>query len=191
MASISRTYGASTANPVATGSTILAAHINTDLDAIYADYNGNITNANVSATAAITQGKLSFTSPTSIASTVWKGVTADPAIGNGSWAGSYQQIGKFVYFTLQMQAGTTTTFGTGAWYIDLPVAANKTGSCSALAFDDSAGNAYACVGRIESGDVLRIYLANPVGTAAGISTSGPFTWATSDFLYMSGVYEGV
>lgn len=61
MATIARTYGPATANPVATGSTILAAHINTDLDTVYSDYNGNITNANIAAAAAIAASKLSFT----------------------------------------------------------------------------------------------------------------------------------
>lgn len=60
MATISRTYGATTANPVASGSTILANHINTDLDTIYSEFNGNISNDNISASAAIVTSKLSL-----------------------------------------------------------------------------------------------------------------------------------
>jgi hypothetical protein len=41
-----------------TGATIVASEINANYDIIYADYNGNITNANVSPTASIADTKL-------------------------------------------------------------------------------------------------------------------------------------
>lgn len=41
-----------------TGAVIVASEHNSDFDVIYADYNGNITNANISASAAITDTKL-------------------------------------------------------------------------------------------------------------------------------------
>lgn len=40
------------------GGTILSAEVNSDLDTIYADYNGGITNANISGSAAIVDSKL-------------------------------------------------------------------------------------------------------------------------------------
>lgn len=40
------------------GTTILSADVNSDFDTIYNDYNGNITNANIAAGAAITDSKL-------------------------------------------------------------------------------------------------------------------------------------
>lgn len=40
------------------GSTILSAEVNSDFDVIYADYNGNVTNANIAAGAAIVDTKL-------------------------------------------------------------------------------------------------------------------------------------
>ena len=40
------------------GTTILSAQVNSDFDTIYADYNGNITNANISGSAAIADTKL-------------------------------------------------------------------------------------------------------------------------------------
>lgn len=45
-------------NTFSTGATIIAAEHNANFDTIYNDYNGNIENVNISATAAITDGKL-------------------------------------------------------------------------------------------------------------------------------------
>lgn len=46
------------------GATILASEHNSNFNTIYADYNGNITNSNISATAAIANSKLNLTSIT-------------------------------------------------------------------------------------------------------------------------------
>lgn len=43
------------------GATIIAAEHNSNFDTLYSDYNGNITNANLSASAAIALSKISFT----------------------------------------------------------------------------------------------------------------------------------
>ena len=60
MATITRTYSP------ATGDTILAAHLNTDLDTIYNEFNGSINNANIDASAAIVSSKLDLTDITAI-----------------------------------------------------------------------------------------------------------------------------
>ena len=56
MATITRTYSP------ATGDTILAAHLNTDLDTIYNEFNGSINNANIDASAAIASSKVDLSS---------------------------------------------------------------------------------------------------------------------------------
>lgn len=58
MAVQTRTYSSST--DVVTGATILAAHLNTDIDKLYTLQNGNIDNDNIAAGAGIIDSKLSI-----------------------------------------------------------------------------------------------------------------------------------
>lgn len=54
------------------GAVIVAAEHNSNFDAIYADYNGNITNANLSASAAIALSKISFTTALTMSGAILK-----------------------------------------------------------------------------------------------------------------------
>lgn len=56
-------------NTFSAGTTIKSADVNSDFDTLYNDYNGNITNANISASAAILGTKLDLTSVGAIGST--------------------------------------------------------------------------------------------------------------------------
>ncbi len=55
-------------------------------------------------------------------SVTWTGSVANPSLGNGTLAGSYILHGRFADVFVQLQAGSTTTFGTGDWLFSLPVA---------------------------------------------------------------------
>lgn len=100
MASISRTYGPATADPVATNSTVLAAHINTDLDTIYSEFNGNIDNANIKSSAAIAISKTTLGTYTAPAN------TTAPTWGAGG-GGSYGTVTNNRY--VQTQIGKVNT----------------------------------------------------------------------------------
>ena len=54
------------------GATIIAAEHNSNFDTIYSDFNGNITNANLSASAAIALSKISFTTALTMSSAIIK-----------------------------------------------------------------------------------------------------------------------
>ena len=56
-------------NTFTAGTAARAAQVNANFDTIYNDYNGNINDANVSATAAIKASKLNMASPGPIGST--------------------------------------------------------------------------------------------------------------------------
>lgn len=117
MGNITRTY-----TPV-TGDTILAAHLNTDLDTIYSEFNGSIENANIAAAAAIAISKTAlgtFTSWAAYTPTVSGGTTA----GAGTYVtqkGSWQQVGKMVNFTAVVNYSAHT--GTGDLRLLLPATA--------------------------------------------------------------------
>ncbi|MER5638418.1 hypothetical protein ABT095_15835 [Kitasatospora sp. NPDC002227] len=53
----------------------------------------------------------------------WSGVTTAPSLGNGSITSRYSQIGKTVTGFIKINSGTSTTWGTGAWFWSLPVPA--------------------------------------------------------------------
>lgn len=51
-------------NDFTAGSTIVASEVNDNFDTIYNDYNGSISNANIDASAAIAESKISFNTST-------------------------------------------------------------------------------------------------------------------------------
>jgi hypothetical protein len=112
----------------------------------------------------------------------WESDGTDPAIGNGSLVGRYCVIGKRMDVVITMTAGSTTTFGTGAWYFVMNFPATIVSGLkwvgTALTFD--AGTTYrpeACfVDSAVSAYILR-------GTSGGnfYSATVPQTWTTNDW----------
>lgn len=122
--------------------------------------------------------------PTSVTPT-WAADSSNPAIGNGTLSCKVNRSGRFYRAVIKLVAGSTTTFGTGAFYFQLPnpwdavAVSDAVGSAYRL---DSGAAVYAGVSRIASG-ANRIYIvgwnqANFDGSAI------PFTWATNDELWV-------
>lgn len=131
----------------------------------------------------------------------WTAVTTNPVIGNGNLDGHYIQYGKTVHFRISMTAGTTTTFGSGAWGFALPVAA-KTGAFTNESMGSVAGLAnhtgvsvITVVGNIVSAATglqqngVNDFLMTPSNTGNGLNSTVPFTWASGDHLWLAGTYE--
>lgn len=121
----------------------------------------------------------------------WTGASSNPAIGNGSLQGAYKQTGRIMNFRMSMIAGSTTTFGSGAWSFALPSAFPVLGNTCASAFaeDSSTSNRYGGAAWLEPSvdTVYRIALGS--GGNVGVSSTVPFTWATGDVLLITGAYE--
>ena len=123
----------------------------------------------------------------------WTSSGTAPAIGNGTITGGYTQVGKLVVFFANLTTGSTTTFGTGAYSVSLPVTA-ATGPTQILAceaFDTSTGFYYRGVSRIDSGsaNVTRTHFVDGVTGPSGWTPAVPFTWAVSgDQFFVSGSY---
>jgi hypothetical protein len=65
----------------------------------------------------------------------WTAATTNPSIGNGTLAGRYRKVGRTVQFTFELNFGSTTNVGSGAYSFGLPVAAVGSGPgymCPAL-----------------------------------------------------------
>ncbi|MEV7908381.1 hypothetical protein, partial [Streptomyces anulatus] len=121
----------------------------------------------------------------------WTGSTTNPVIGNGTLAGAFLQVGKTIHFRIAMVAGSTTTFGSGTWSFNLPVAAAAVQSAAAFADDFSASARYPGAAWLTSGvtaaGVFRVLFG--AGGNTGASSTVPFTWAQSDRLHINGTYE--
>lgn len=122
---------------------------------------------------------------------IWKGAVSDPSIGNGLIAGSIYRNGRVVTVNIKINAGSTTTFGSGGWYFELPSPYNvwvakdaAVGTVRAL----DTGTAYrvgAC-SMIAGSKQIRIYSDGGVSEWSG---SNPHTWASGDELYLTITFE--
>jgi hypothetical protein len=126
---------------------------------------------------------------------VWTAATANPALGDGAITGSYVRAGETVHFSIRLTLGSTTTTGTGAWRFSLPVSAagaTTTPLISAGQLVDT-GTAFWPVycARLVTFDTVDVACPTTSGdtrlTVVGPAT--PFTWVSSDILYISGTYE--
>jgi hypothetical protein len=89
--------------------------------------------------------------------------------------------------------GSTTTYGTGAWYISLPVtAASAYGVIMPATMLNNGIAWYSGLvngGRLGNTSITEIQWQNTGGTADGISSSIPFVWGSTDEFEFNGSYE--
>jgi len=120
----------------------------------------------------------------------WTAASVNPSLGNGSKSAFYLRAGKLVVYTGRISMGSTTTFGTGKWLVDLPVAPVASGSVSTICgagivYDaDTGGNRKPCTAWYA--DTSHIEFNSDGGEVAA---TVPFTWATSDQLRWLFLYE--
>ncbi len=118
----------------------------------------------------------------------WTASVTNPVLNNGTIAGRYKQVGKTVRFYINILMGSTTTFGAGDWRVSLPVTAQNNFNVIANAmyldntiqwYEGSAFNAFT-----GSTTTLTMYYTNTT-----VSNISPFTWASGDYLVITGTYE--
>jgi hypothetical protein len=113
-----------------------------------------------------------------------------PTLGNGSLTGKYARIGDFVYFTINLIMGSTTTFGSGGYTFSLPFAmTDSTNGIGGNAAALDAGVAWYrgfVPNTIENGFTDKFVLINDAGTT--IQNSQPFTFGNTDSIKIVGSY---
>jgi hypothetical protein len=123
----------------------------------------------------------------------WTAASSNPVLNNGTMTGSYKLIGKTCFVRGRLLMGTTTTYGTGAWYIGLPfAAASDYGVQIPVSMLDNGLNWYSGLmngGRFGSTTVTEIQWQNTSAVAVGITSTVPFTWGNLDELSWNGSYE--
>lgn len=120
-----------------------------------------------------------------------------PVIGNGTLSGYYNVSGGLMHWLILLLAGSSTTFGTGAWSFSLPTDFEFTlqGVASAVARDSDLVKDYggvARIGAVPTGGIgalgVDLNFAVIFGTnTTPASPSVPITWANGDSLILEGV----
>lgn len=113
--------------------------------------------------------------------------------GNGTYTAAYSRSGDSVTVRGQFVLGSTSAIGSGQATLSLPVTADTSAQTlgSALFFDQSANNVYPAVVLINSGvgsSSMVVGNMNGAGGTTAVSSSVPFTWATSDAIYFTTTY---
>ena len=98
-----------------------------------------------------------------------------------------------VQFSAQCTMGSTTTYGSGAYSVALPVAAagSRNQLVKGRAFDNSSGFYYRGIGGItaSASTITRAHFVDGAASSAGFSPTVPMTWATSDVWEFCDSYE--
>lgn len=121
----------------------------------------------------------------------WSSSGTAVSLGNGTLVGRYWQVDKLVTFVINLTMGSTTTFGTGNYRFTTPftMAATVNFTQPALGFDSSAGSLWSGLTGVQSTTTVQIFTAGPAGSTAIWGQTTPFTWATSDTIYIVGQFE--
>ena len=148
----------------------------------------------VSASSSITS---SYVTPYETAWTsytpVWTAASVNPVIGNGSLQGWYKVIGKTCFVRGNIVMGTTTTFGSGEWYVSMPVTASHADAIlmAVTLLDNGTAwyNATMAGARAGFNYKAPIQYQSAGLTANDVNATQPFTWASTDRFIWNGSYE--
>lgn len=117
----------------------------------------------------------------------WTSSGTAPVLGNGTISGKYRRLGKTVEARVTLTMGSTTTFGTGAYLLSLPVAAvsvapRAIGAAWFLDFGTAAKEGTAPV----DGTLSVVALS---ASGAQVTSTSPHTWAVNDEISFSITYD--
>jgi hypothetical protein len=123
----------------------------------------------------------------------WTAASSNPAINNGTIEGYYKVIGKTCFVRGNIAMGSTTTFGSGEWYVSMPFTASHADAIlmTVTLLDNTTAwyNAIMAGARAGFNHKAPIQYQNTGGTAADVNATAPFTWTTSDRFIWNGSYE--
>ncbi len=123
----------------------------------------------------------------------WTAASSNPVINNGTIEGYYKVIGKTCFVRGNIAMGSTTTFGSGEWYVSMPFTASHADAIlmTVTLLDNGTAwyNATMVGARAGFNHKAPIQYQTTGGTAGDVNSTGPFTWTTSDRFIWNGSYE--
>lgn len=121
----------------------------------------------------------------------WTADTTNPTIGNGSIVGARRIVGKTCDFRVIITMGSTTTYGSGGYFVSLPDT-TVTGVQLVACEVNNSGAVYHCRGRVLSGGTT-VQLVAPPTTAGNndrsVTGTIPTTLGTGDNIIVSGTVQ--
>ncbi len=123
----------------------------------------------------------------------WTAASVNPSIGDGTLEGWYKVVGKTCFVRGNIVIGSTTTFGSGEWYISMPFTASHADAIlmTANLLDNGSAWYNATVNGARAGFNYKapIQYQGGAGTALDVNATQPFTWTNSDRFLWNGSYE--
>jgi len=123
----------------------------------------------------------------------WTANSSNPVIGNGTITGQYKVIGKTCFVRGNIVMGSTTTFGSGEWYVSMPFTASHADAIlmTANLLDNGSAWYNATLNGARAGFNYKTAIQYQAtgGTANDVNSTQPFTWANSDRFLWNGSYE--
>jgi hypothetical protein len=125
---------------------------------------------------------------------VWTASGTNPVINNGTIEGWYKVIGKTCFVRGNIAMGSTTTFGTGEWYVSIPLTAAHADAIllNGNLLDNGTAWYNVTVNGARSGFNTKAplqYVNIASGVATEVNPTQPFTWTTGDRFIWNGSYE--
>jgi len=122
----------------------------------------------------------------------WTAATTNPSLGNGSITGRYMKVGRTVTVSIMLTIGSTTTLGTGAYLIGVPVPAaaavvSSLGAARLSAADTWLGHMFLASGASAANVTFPATATNTRG--ANMSGTVPETLAAGHILRVSLTYQ--
>jgi len=156
------------------------------------NFSNSISTTTISATTFNLNGSQLDTLWTSYTPT-WTASSSNPSIGNGTIEGYYKLIGKTCFVRGNIAMGSTTTFGSGEWYVELPFPAKHADGIlmTANLLDNGTAwfNAVLNGARAGFNTKAPIQYQGGAGTALDVNATQPFTWTSTDRFLWNGSYE--
>jgi hypothetical protein len=123
----------------------------------------------------------------------WTAASVNPSIGNGTIEGYYKLIGKTCFVRGNIAMGSTTTFGSGEWYVGMPFTASHADAIlmTANLLDNGTAWYNATVNGARAGFNYKsaIQYQATGGTANDVNSNQPFTWTNTDRFLWNGCYQ--
>lgn len=163
----------------------------------WADYPATTTPITATALNNLELGVVNATAVTdAITSGAW--TTYTPTIGNltqgnGTLVAKYARVGRIVSFYVSFTLGSTSSVAAAAVSVTLPVTASAAGAGSLWGqMIDTGTQNYPMFPLWQTTTAITLAAMNAAGTyatAAGLATSVPFTWGSTDVFVVGGTYE--
>lgn len=129
---------------------------------------------------------------------VWTTAGTPPTQTGATLSGRYARIGNTVFYDSKLIWGAGTAAGTGIWRFTMPTSVSSfvtsdtiIGQAHGVDNGNNDYHGYALWKPANTAADIEFYAGGGGGAMSSTSATSPFTWGSTDFLYIHGNYEAV